>query len=35
MIDFVDKLKKNANEIDSFLDNHLPFGIGLNKKLFE
>jgi farnesyl diphosphate synthase len=35
MIDLVDKLKKNAQVIDQFLDNHLPFGDNLNSKLFE
>ena len=35
MIDFIDKLKKNSNVIDQFLDNHLPFGNNLNSKLFE
>ena len=35
MIDFLDKLEKNSHEIDRFLDQHLPFGNGLNAKLFE
>ncbi|MDC0093885.1 polyprenyl synthetase family protein [Alphaproteobacteria bacterium] len=35
MIDLIDKLKKNAQVIDQFLDNHLPFGDNLNSKLFE
>ena len=35
MIDFIDKLEKNALEIDRFLDDYLPYGRGLNTKLFE
>ena len=35
MIDFIDKLEKNAYEIDRFLDHNLPYGSGLNTKLFE
>ena len=35
MFDLKDKLKKNAQEIDQFLDNHLPLEDNLNSKLFE
>ena len=35
MIDFKGKLKENSLEIDRFLDHNLPFGNGLNAKLFE
>jgi len=35
MIEFQNKLKKNSQEIDSFLESFLPYGNGLNSKLFE
>ena len=35
MTDFLNRLKENSQEIDKFLDAHLPFGNGLSKKLFE
>ncbi len=35
MIEFQNKLEKNSQEIDRFLDNYLPSGNGLNSKLFE
>ena len=35
MIDFKGKLEENSLEIDRFLDHNLPFGNGLNAKLFE
>jgi geranylgeranyl pyrophosphate synthase len=35
MLDLIDKIKKNAQVIDQFLDNHLPLGDKLNSKLFE
>ena len=35
MIDFKVKLEENSREIDRFLDHNLPFGNGLNAKLFE
>ena len=35
MIEFQNKLEKNSQEIDRFLDSYLPFGNGLNSKLFE
>ena len=35
MIEFQNKLEKNAQEIDKFLDGYLPSGNGLNSKLFE
>ena len=35
MIKFQNKLEKNSQEIDSFLENFLPSGDGLNSKLFE
>ena len=35
MIDFLNRLKENSQEIDKFLDAHLPFEDGLSKKLFE
>ena len=34
MIELKDKLKKNAQVIDQFLDNHLPLEDNLNSKLF-
>ena len=35
MINFQNKLKKNSQEIDKFLDIYLPSGNGLNSRLFE
>ena len=35
MIEFQNKLEKNSQEIDRFLDSYLPSGNGLNSKLFE
>ena len=35
MIEFQNKLEKNSQEIDKFLDVNLPSGNGLNSKLFE
>ena len=35
MTDFLNRLKENSEEIDKFLDTHLPYGNGLSKKLFE
>ncbi len=35
MIKFKNKLEKNSQEIDRFLDTYLPSGNGLNSKLFE
>ena len=35
MTDFLNRLKENSQKIDKFLDTHLPFGNGLNEKLFE
>ena len=35
MIEFQNKLKKNSQEIDFFLESYLPSGRGLNFKLFE
>ena len=35
MIEFQNKLEKNSQEIDVFLDRYLPSGNGLNSKLFE
>ncbi len=35
MIKFQNKLEKNSQEIDRFLDNYLPSGNGLSSKLFE
>ena len=35
MIEFQNKLEKNSQEIDRFLDIYLPSGNGLNSKLFE
>ncbi len=35
MIKFQNKLEKNSQEIDRFLDTYLPSGNGLNSKLFE
>ncbi len=35
MIKFQNKLEKNSQEIDSFLDANLPSGNGLSSKLFE
>ena len=35
MKDFLNRLKENSQEIDKFLDAHLPFEDGLSKKLFE
>ena len=35
MTDFLNRLKENSQEIDKFLDAHLPFEDGLSKKLFE
>ena len=35
MTDFLNRLKENSQEIDKFLDDHLPFENGLSKKLFE
>lgn len=35
MADFLHKLKENSDEIDKFLDDYLPVGNGLNRKLFE
>ena len=35
MIEFQNMLEKNSQEIDRFLDSHLPSGNGLNSKLFK
>ena len=35
MTNFIEILKNNSYEIDTFLEKHLPIGNGLNKKLFE
>ena len=35
MIEFQNKLEKNSQEIERFLDSYLPSGNGLNSKLFE
>jgi len=35
MIEFQNKLEKNSQEIDRFLDSYLPSGNGLNSKLFK
>ena len=35
MIKFQNKLEKNSQEIDRFLDSYLPSGNGLNSKLFK
>ena len=35
MTDFLNRLNENSQEIDKFLDAHLPFEDGLSKKLFE
>ena len=35
MIKFQNKLEKNSQEIDRFLDTYLPSGNGLSSKLFE
>ena len=35
MIEFQNKLEKNSQVIDSFLNSYLPSGNGLNSKLFE
>ena len=35
MIEFQNKLEKNSQEIDRFLDSYLPYGNGLNSKLFK
>ena len=35
MTDFLNRLNENSQEIDKFLDAHLPFEDGLSRKLFE
>ena len=35
MIKFQNKLEKNSQEIDRFLNTHLPSGNGLSSKLFQ